>query len=268
MSYPWGEVFPGWARDGRAVVLHVIGVPPDVPGFAEQLLAELRPLLHLSHPAVVPYLDAGLREDGTVFLVTEPYADTDIFDWSGPIGGRRPVQPLAVLRAVARACDGVGALHRAGHIHGDLDHLRIRIEPGASNKDVEVKVLLPGLEPAWDAVWRKLTGDPQRFFGNPTYFAPERILSEPLTTAADCYSLGVVLFRCLSDGLLYSGHPAEKLSQPPARLPPCGLSPRSHAAVDALLQSMLAQSPEQRPQDVTAVAGVLRQVAAAERSMT
>lgn len=268
VGFPWGQVFQARARDGRAVVLHVLDGMPDVLGFNQQLLTELRPLLQLSHPSLVPLLDMGLCDDGAAFVVTDTYSNTDVLDWLNPIPRQARVSALHILHVIARACDGVSAVHRAGWIHGDLGSLRVRVGSGTNIEDMEVKVLLPGIEPAFDTVWKRMMGDEPRCYGNPNYFAPEKMHEQPLTAAADCYSLGVILFECLGNTALFS-NVWEKLNPAPVRLPPCGLPPSAHAAVDALLQSLLATDPALRPQDATEVARTLRRIAAAaERGRT
>jgi serine/threonine-protein kinase len=107
-------------------------------------------------------------------------------------------------------------------------------------------------------------GGARRYFlGTPAYVAPEQWLGKPLDGRADLYSLGVVLYRCLTGRLPHEGISVREivhraLTAPPR--PPSELVPTLPAAVDEVCVKALARDPAERYSDGGAMAEALERV--------
>jgi len=105
------------------------------------------------------------------------------------------VSPRVAL--FCKVCDGVQAAHRHLIVHRDLKPGNILV-----GSDGDPRLLDFGIARTLDAQ----RGDAAPTVAGamtPAYASPEQVRHEPLTTASDVYSLGVVLYELL-DGRIRS----------------------------------------------------------------
>ena len=84
---------------------------------ADWFLEHLEPVGRLDHPRIVPLLDRGRLDDGAVFMVSEFVLGQPLSDLI------RASAPLTVAEAVPlleALCAGLGVVHDAGLVHGNL----------------------------------------------------------------------------------------------------------------------------------------------------
>jgi serine/threonine-protein kinase len=141
----------------------------------------------LDHPAIVRLLEIGIEDDGEVFLVTE-YVEGET------LAERLSNGPLVIAEAdalVDALCDGLGAVHDHGVLHGDLKPANIVWPAEGSPRLVDFgasKIL--GLD--------RLTATGE-VSGTPAYMAPEVLTGKAdVDHRIDVYGLGVVLYEALS----------------------------------------------------------------------
>jgi serine/threonine protein kinase len=99
--------------------------------------------------------------------------------------------------------------------------------------------------------------------GTPQYMAPEQASGQPVTTRADLFSLGVVLYECLTGTLPFSGtttfdYMRHVMQSPPRRLD--RVAPDTPADLVDLIESCLEKTPALRPESADAVVSELRQL--------
>ncbi len=153
-----------------------------------------------------------------------------------------PGQALALLSQVAAALD---AAHARGLVHGDVKPSNVLVATGAG-RDGEDHVYLAdfGLtrrlnEPAVDA-------DGGQLVGTVGYVAPEQIRGEAVSAQADVYSLGCLLFECLTgDAPFRRGSDVAQLFAHLEEEPPAvtDSSPELPEAIDEVCSRALAKSP-------------------------
>ena len=94
------------------------------------------------------------------------------------------------MRVCAQVADGLEALRKAGMVHRDVKPENILL-------DLDGTAYITDFGLAKDSAGTVLTR-PGQPLGSMDYMAPEQIRGQPVTSAADTYSLGCVVFECLS----------------------------------------------------------------------
>ncbi|MBI3837181.1 MAG: serine/threonine protein kinase, partial [Planctomycetia bacterium] len=182
-----------------------------------RFVREAQNLARLSHPAIVPVLDAG-SSDGTFYIVCS------LVD--GPTLADRlrdgPLKPRAAAQIIATVAGALDHAHRQGIVHRDVKPTNILFDASGSPWLTDF-----GLASCCDAE-ATLTVEGQ-LLGTPAYMAPEQAAgaAHHVDGRSDVYSLGAVLYECLTGQLPFVGSPSAVLDQirtceplPPARICP------------------------------------------------
>ena len=187
-----GEVFEARRADGQydgraAVKLLKRGM--DSAAVLQRFALERQALARLNHPHIARLLDAGASAQGLPYFVLE-FVNGQPIDTV--VRGQTLTQRLQLFLQLA---DAVAYAHRNLLVHRDL-------KPGNVLVDAEgqVKLLDFGITKALDPLEHAhghTTVAGQRPF-TPHYASPEQIRGEPVTTATDIYSLGVLLYQLLT----------------------------------------------------------------------
>jgi len=165
----------------------------DLP--SEQLLrhfrAERQILAALDHPAIARLLDGGTTPDGLPYFVME-YVEGQPID---AYCEQRGLGVEARLRLFIAVCEAVQFAHRNLVVHRDLKPSNILVTAGGEIKLLDfgiAKLLNPELASATLASTVSLR------LMTPSYASPEQVRGEPISTASDVYSLGVLLYELLT----------------------------------------------------------------------
>ncbi len=150
--------------------------------FRARFLREARLAGRLSHPNVVQVYDAG-ETDGRPFIVMEYVPGRTLADC-----GKLPAERAAEL--ALQACAGLQHAHDAGLIHRDM-------KPGnlLLREDDVLKIADFGIARAAESTRQTQAGS---VLGTAAYLAPEQAAGQDVTSAADVYSLGAVLYELLT----------------------------------------------------------------------
>jgi serine/threonine protein kinase len=176
---------------GRKVALKVIA--PELAQderFRERFLRESRIAASLDHPHVIPIYQAG-EEQGLLFLAMRYVEGTDLQKLVAEEGALEPSRALELLSQVAEALD---AAHEQGLVHRDVKPSNVLIAESAGREHCYLG----------DFGLTKRTGSLSgvsvagTIVGTLEYVAPEQITGEPLDERSDVYSLGCVLYECLT----------------------------------------------------------------------
>lgn len=163
------------------------------PDFIRRFEAEAQLVARLEHPHIVPLIDFW-REPDSAYLVMR---------WlgGGTLERRLDDGPLTVDETVNLARQIGGALstaHAHGIVHRDVKSANILF-------DEEGNAFLGDFGIAMEAT--KSTGPEAALSsGSPAYSSPEQLRRDLLEPASDVFSLGVVLFECLSGSLPFTTH--------------------------------------------------------------
>ncbi|WP_233166173.1 serine/threonine-protein kinase [Archangium sp. Cb G35] len=233
------------ARDaltGRPVALKLLR--SSTSGAAERFTREAQVLATLNHPRIVSYVTHGLTEQRQPFLAMEWLEGEDLAQ-------RLAHQPLSLPETLAllrHASEALEVAHRQGIVHRDLKPSNLFLRAG---RPEDVVLLDFGLARPL-APSRALT-DQGLVLGTPGYMAPEQASwqGEP-TPSADIFSLGCVLYECLSGRRAFSApHSGAMLAKILLTEPEAlrTLRPELPQALLELVEHMLAKEPRKRPPD-------------------
>ena len=214
----------------------------------ERFLQEAKVLADLRHPAVVRYVTHGLVSPRRPFIAMEWLDGEDLED-------RLARDPLLVddaLRLIRVAASGLSVAHSAGIIHRDVKPRNL---------------FLVGCDPATPKILdfgaARLRIGSQHLtrtggiIGTVGFIAPEQARCDrQLDARADIFSLGCVLFGCVTGRPAFSGKSfvavlAKVLLEESPRIRRC--RPDAPEALDRLAASMLSKDREQRPADCDAI---------------
>jgi serine/threonine protein kinase/tetratricopeptide (TPR) repeat protein len=162
----------------------------------EQILSRFRHerqiLASLDHPNIAGLLDGGTTQDGLPYFVME-YIEGQPIDRFCDDHKLTTVERLQLFRT---ACSAVHFAHQNLIVHRDLKPSNILVTPDGTPKLLDfgiAKLLKPELY-AQTIAPTATTLRPM----TPDYASPEQVKGQPITTASDIYSLGVLLYELLS----------------------------------------------------------------------
>ena len=251
-----GRVFLGERADGQfdqRVALKLI--QHGAPGVVRRFLEERRILARLEHPGVARLVDGGLTAGGL------PYFAMELVDGE-PIDRYCDARALTLdqrLELFASVCDAMSYAHQHLVIHRDLKPSNILVTADGQVKLLDfgiAKVLgAPAGEDATRTGFSAMT---------PEFAAPEQVRGEPISTATDVYSLGVLLYLLLTGARPYDVRgksPAEverivcvdDAPRPSSKAPPQWRR-RLRGDLDLIVMTALQKQAERRYQSPAALA--------------
>jgi serine/threonine protein kinase/tetratricopeptide (TPR) repeat protein len=279
-------------RTGEAVAIKTLR--SSAPTVLSAIRREIHALQRLTHPAIVRILDHGvvggvpwyamellhgvtLRQQlqsaypllGDRVNVTDHAAATI----TGPVAPARserrprlsvqragPAMRRALLGVLHGACRGLSHVHASGIVHRDLkpENIFVRGDGSPVLVDFGIAARFGG------ALGGEVLDANSSMIGTIGYMAPEQLRGELVDARADLYSLGCVLYECLTGAPPFAELPlsilmdAHLLREP---TPPSRFADDVSPELDQLVLKLLAKEPRDRLGYVDDVADVLESVA-------
>ncbi|MBX9668233.1 MAG: serine/threonine protein kinase [Candidatus Obscuribacterales bacterium] len=191
-----GDVYEAYYADlQRAVALKVLHRSNDAKAIVRfQNEARLASSLHYSGIATI--YDIGKSKDGRLYMsmeLVDGITLQELIEDSGRLSTRETIEiVIHVAHALAHA-------HRRGVVHRDIKPANIMITEDAVSKSRKVKVLDFGIARKFDTEnGGALFQTNSRLLGSPLYMSPEQCRQDTVGEATDLYSLGCVMFECLT----------------------------------------------------------------------
>ena len=205
--------------------------------FRERFTRETELAMSLEHPNVVPIHDAG-EVAGRLYLAMRLVAGTDLRQLLRAEGALEPTRALAICRQLANALD---AAHARALVHRD-------VKPSNVLLDESEHVYLTDFGLTRRLEEQGAQAGEGRSVGTPAYLAPEQIEGTPVDGRADVYSLGCLLYECLTGEPPFAGSRLEVAFAHLEEEPPTASerNPDLPDAIDAVIRRALAKSPEDR----------------------
>ena len=246
-----GEVYRAWdERLERNVALKIL-IPrlADDDAFRERLLRESRLAASLDHPNVVPVYDAG-EADGRFFLAMRYVEGTDL---RAVLRGEGALSPERAIDIAAQVAGALDAAHERGLVHRDVKPSNVLLDERGhcylADFGLTQSVSSQGQAPD------------ESLLGTLDYVAPEQIRGGDVDGRADVYSLGCLLFECLTGEVPFA-RPSEvatlyaHLEDEPPR--PSERRPELPVDLDGVLGRAMAKDADDRQPSCTALVEAAR----------
>ncbi len=234
---------------GREVALKALS--PELfqdEGFVKRFEAEAKTLAKLDHPNILTIYDFEMTE-GVAYLTMPLIRGGTLRD----IMKRGPLDTLTAWRYLREIGDGLQHAHDAGIVHRDLKPTNVLIH-------ADGRALLADFGLARGA------GQPTHLttiglaIGTPGYMAPEQVMGHDVDRRADIYAMGALTFEMLTGRLPYVGANRMEVAYSTVNSPipsAVGLNANLPDELDQLLSRVLAKDPNQRPQTVRELLGLM-----------
>ncbi|HTB72963.1 MAG TPA: protein kinase [Polyangiaceae bacterium] len=199
----WGVVFEGEnVRTLKRVAIKLLRARPDLTAdIRNRFEREAQAAGRIGSEHIVEVFDLGTVADGSHYMVMELLSGEDL---ASRLRAQGPLDATIAARIVLQVLEGLGAAHEAGIMHRDLKPENLFLCPTRSGEDF-VKILdfgiskftTPGMTSA------TMTG---AVLGSPFYMAPEQARgAKNVDPRTDLYSVGTLLFECVTGRVPFSG---------------------------------------------------------------
>lgn len=206
-------------------------------------LNEARAMAAIQHDHVISIHQVG-QDGGNLFLVMPLLAGETLASRLQ----REGILPMAeVQRIGSELAQGLAAIHAKGLIHRDIKPANIWLEAGSGR----VKVLDLGL--AEDAASIRQGGSA----GTPAYMSPEQVRGEELDFRSDLFSVGSVLYECVTAKRAFPGNSLTEVFDAVAKSEPVPIlkaNPGVPPDLVELIVKLMQKDPELRVRSAEKVA--------------
>ena len=232
----------------------------QMPAVRSRFLREARAAAQIHHPNVARVSHYG-EQDGECFYVMELVEGETL---EAKVRREGPVPLALALEVIEQAARALAAAEACGVVHRDIKPSNIMLESDPSGASI-VKVIDYGIAKILDPQAERGAEQTQTgFIGTPAFASPEQFAPSEQTkidTRSDIYSLGVTFWYLLSGRVPFVGRTLDDIrlrqTEPlPTEQLKVGDVP---ARILALLKSMLAPDPKDRPQSARELLSAVHQ---------
>lgn len=246
-----GAVYLAHRADGQfeqQVAIKLIDLPLATEVFRERFRQERQILAGLQHPYIARLLDGGVAQNGDLYLAMEYVDGVPIHAFCE----QRHCSQMQRLKLFVQVCEAVQFAHQNLVVHRDLKPDNILVAEDGTPRLLDfgtAKLLSPSLANPE----AQLTREGYQSF-TPQYASPEQVLGNPITTASDTYSLGVLLYLLLTGSLPYAlkelttGEMLRAICEEPPRKPTHAAGSKDHldSDLEAIVLKALRKEPLER----------------------
>jgi eukaryotic-like serine/threonine-protein kinase len=210
---------------------------------------------NLDHPSIVPIYDIGQHKGQHYFSMKLIEGGT-----LGSLSEELKSDHYKVVELVAKIADAVHHAHQRGILHRDLKPANILL-------DAEGQPLITDFGLARNTKSDLQLTQTGAIVGTPGFMPPEQAAGKGITTAADIYALGAILYHLLCgrpphQGESVMGTLMSVINEPPPK--PRDLNPKIHPDLELICMKCLAKETSERYTSAGEFAGDLRAFVAGE----
>ena len=221
---------------GRTVALKTLHRHyAEEPSFRRRFKQEARAMASLDHENIVKVYDIS-QEGDVPFIVAECVAGRDVGSLLAEAPGGRLNEGFT-RRIAAQLLSALSYAHERGIVHRDIKPSNILITP-----DGTVKVADFGIA---RFVEDEDDGEPGEIIGSARYMSPEQLRGREASAGSDLYSVGILLYHCLTGEPPFSGE-LDALARQHVKKPPTPPRKRNRE-ISRHLESVILTALEKDP---------------------
>ena len=238
----------------RNVAVKIINLQEIKPDEKEEyktlFYQEARAAGQLNHPNIVTIHDVG-ESEGMAYIAMELLEGKELHQ----LLKNGQVLPLEVtLDIVIQVATGLSYAHKHDIVHRDIKPSNIMVL-----EDKIVKIADFGIAHKVASKLKTHTSPPM--VGSPLYMSPEQVLSKPIDSRTDIFSLGIVLYQMLTGELPFNSDNINSVmyqivNEAPRK--PASLNPEVSDSLNMIVSRCLEKKPEDRYQNAHELADDLR----------
>lgn len=202
--------------------------------------AEAKALAKLRHKNIVGILDFGVSDLGELYMVMDYVPGADL---KSVIEKDGILDKEMVLTIISQICNGLNIAHGLNLIHRDIKPSNILMTVDDSGKSL-VKIVDFGTVRFSNAD-QYATPD-GIILGSPYYMSPEAVKGETVDERSDLYSLGCLLYECLTGTVPFKGENRQLTLIKHTRDNPPELKDLDDQFLKDIVYKCLKKNPEER----------------------
>jgi len=201
----------------------------------------------LDHPNIVKVYDFGMHNEVQPYLVMEYVVGEPL---SAILQSEIKLPVKRALQILQQICQGLEHAHQHKVVHRDLKPGNILITADGNHELVKIVDFGIAKIATEDGTMQNLTGTGE-IFGSPLYMSPEQGFGFSLDGRSDIYSLGCILYECLTGSPPHVGDSplvtvAKHQQEEPLSLREASLGLEFHEDIEHIVAKMLAKQPIDR----------------------
>lgn len=204
------------------------------PQFIERFRREAESAARLQHVNIVPIFDRG--RVGDTYYIAMAFIDGRTLRELISIG-LTPPESISIVRQILEAA---GFAHRHGVIHRDFKPLNVLVDDSGLVTVTDFGIARAGTSGITDE---------GSVLGTVRYLSPEQAQGQDVTPLSDLYSIGIILYECLTGRVPFDGDTAVSVALKQMReepLPPSAWNPAVSPGLDAVVMKALSREPYDR----------------------
>jgi serine/threonine-protein kinase len=204
----------------------------------------------LNHPNIIIIYDIG-KSGHLVYMAMEYIEGKELREM---LADGKPLPVAQAVDFAAQVGEGLAYAHQHQVVHRDIKPANIMITP-----DGRAKIADFGIARMRSSETRTQTGV---ILGSPKYISPEQVVGKRADHRSDIFSLGVILYECITGSTPFNGEGLSALmyqitNHDPA--PPSASNAQVPVMLDYIIAKVLAKAPEARYQSAADFANDLRE---------
>lgn len=219
----------------------------------KRFLQEAKTISTMHHPNIISVHDFGVSEENQPYMVMDFVEGTSLSDMIKESGA---LEPEFAVNLAMQICDGLAHAHSHNVLHRDLKPNNVMLVPLTAG-EYHLRVLDFGLAKlfAEDEQADHLTKTGETV-GTPAYMAPEQVMGKKLSPRSDVYSLGCLLYHCLTGFVPFGGATKmetmlKQLNDPPPPFSEYDVDVSER--LEVLVMQLLSKDPAGRPESMEQV---------------
>ena len=204
----------------------------------------------LNHPNIIIIYDIG-KSGHLVYMAMEYINGKELREM---LADGKPLPVAQAVDIAAQVAEGLAYAHQHQVVHRDIKPANIMITPEGRAKIADF-----GIARMRSTETRTQTGV---ILGSPKYISPEQVVGKRADHRSDIFSLGVILYECITGATPFNGEGLSALmyqitNHDPS--PPSSTNSQVPVMLDYIIAKILAKAPEARYQSAADFANDLRE---------